>query len=185
MTLIIVKTWSRLLISNYAWHLPGCFGLPFSCLLLGRVIEDRCLPLPGKGGAWHTGGGWLACSILCAETCCFPKRRNRRVFPSKWADPREGHRTGCSLPNTPASTVASFSITTSALQRRNLSLEQLTGTETSWNATCISLIGDLGAEALGKKARKSHVTSTLPFLPLHLHSYLDQDGASAGLGIGN
>lgn len=56
MTLIIVKTWSRLLISNYAWHLPGSCGLPFSCLLLGRVIEDHCLPLPGKGGTWHTSG---------------------------------------------------------------------------------------------------------------------------------
>lgn len=121
-TLIIVKTWSRLLISNYAWHLPGCCSLLFLCLLLGRVIEDRCLHLPKKGGAWHTGG--LPAPLCAWRTCCFPKRRDQRVFLSNWAGLKECHRTGCPLPNTSASAATSPSITTAALQGRSLSLER-------------------------------------------------------------
>lgn len=53
-TLIIVKTRSRLLISNYAWHLPGCCGpSPFSCGLL-------------------PSGGWKSGTDRTGGCCCSP-----------------------------------------------------------------------------------------------------------------
>lgn len=61
---------------------------------------------------------------------------------------------------------------------------QLTGSRDLLKCYLWFLIGELGTEALGKKAGKSHVISTLLSLPLHLHSYLDQDGAPARLGTG-
>lgn len=181
MTLIIVKTWSRLLISNYAWHLPGCFGLPFSCLLLGRVIEDRCLSLPGKGGTWHT-----ACSTLCLETCCFPEKRDWKGLPQQVDRPKGGSQNRVPFAKHFCFYCPFLSIAASALRREEPEPRAVSRASSRDLLKCylLSLIGELGTEALGKKAGKSHVISTRPSLPLHLHSYLDQDGDSVRLGIG-
>lgn len=122
-TLIIVKTWSRLLISNYAWHLPGCCGLPFSCLLLGRVIEDGCLVFLEKE-AFDTQPACLFHSVL--GDLLLPKEKRQKGLPQQVGGPKGGSQN-----RVPFATYFCFycpflPVTTSALQK-SLSLEQLTG----------------------------------------------------------